>query len=81
MYVHFGEIKKISFPPCLSYKNLFEIFSGSALLIIFYVRSCTTDEELRQVLMKDDILNILSFLGYRGVPSKETLSSKEAILR
>lgn len=27
--------KKISFPPCLSYKNLFEIFSGSALLIIF----------------------------------------------
>lgn len=31
--------------------------------------------------MKDDILDILSFLGYRGVPSKETLSSKEAILR
>ncbi|XP_044170891.1 uncharacterized protein LOC114949567 [Acropora millepora] len=45
------------------------------------VRSCSTDEELRQVLMKDSILDILSFVGYRGVPRKETLSSKEAILR
>ena len=31
--------------------------------------------------MKDDILDIVSFLGYRGVPSKETLSSNEVILR
>ena len=31
--------------------------------------------------MKDNILDILSFVGYRGVPTKETLSSKEAILR
>lgn len=45
------------------------------------VTSCSTDEELRQVLMKDDILYVLSFIGYRGVPSKETLSSKEAMLR
>ena len=45
------------------------------------MRSCSTDEELKQVLMKDNILDILSFVGYRGVPTKETLSSKEAILR
>ncbi|XP_044175527.1 G2/M phase-specific E3 ubiquitin-protein ligase-like [Acropora millepora] len=48
---------------------------------IEWVRSCSTDEELRQVLMKDSIPDILSFVGYRGVPRKETLSSKEAILR
>ena len=29
--------------------------------------------------MKDSILDILSFVGYRGGPTKETLSSNEAI--
>lgn len=45
------------------------------------VRSCSTNEEPRQVLMKDDILDILSFVGYRGGSSKETMSSKESISR
>lgn len=31
--------------------------------------------------MKDDILDILLFLGYRGVLLKEILSFKEVILR
>ncbi|XP_046848050.1 uncharacterized protein LOC124441628 [Xenia sp. Carnegie-2017] len=42
---------------------------------------CESDEELRTLLCSDDMMNILQSIGYRGVPSKEKLASRDNIIR
>lgn len=43
--------------------------------------SASTDVELQAVLVKPLALDILSDIGYRGVPTRETLSSKTKLIR
>ena len=48
-------------------------------LLKLQIGACTTDEQLRSLLCEDSIVEILLMLGYRGVTSKETLTSAAEI--
>ncbi|CAB3987907.1 G2 M phase-specific E3 ubiquitin- ligase-like [Paramuricea clavata] len=45
------------------------------------IAQAQTNDELTNILSEDETLSLLSLVGYRGVPSRETLSSKENIVR
>lgn len=40
-----------------------------------------TEEELKDVLMEDECMDILSEVGYRGVPQREKLKNKCKLVR
>ena len=41
----------------------------------------TTEDELHGVLLEEDVIDALDEVGYRGVPQREKLESKDKILR
>ena len=45
------------------------------------IAACKTDEQRVSLLCKDSMMDILQMVGYRGVPTKETLSSVPEIQR
>eukprot|EP00794_Sanderia_malayensis_P001483 gene1483-1640_t len=45
------------------------------------ISDASTDEDFQDALLADDSMDILSQIGYRGVPQREKLVSKEKILR
>ena len=40
-----------------------------------------TDSDLQSKLMEDDVFAVLDQVGYRGIPNRETLRSKDKIVR
>lgn len=40
-----------------------------------------TDADLQSKLMEDNVFAVLDEVGYRGIPSRETLESKDKIVR
>ena len=40
------------------------------------INSASTDNELQNILVESSILKVLGGVGYRGIPTRETLSSK-----
>lgn len=50
-------------------------------LIIYQITQASTDADLQKVLMEESNLEHLGNIGYRGVPTKETISSKECLIR
>ena len=40
-----------------------------------------TDADLQSKLMEDNVLAVFDEVGYRGIPSRETLESKDKIVR
>ena len=42
---------------------------------------CQTNEELRELMNEDAMLDILQTVGYRGVPSTDTIDSVPDITR
>ena len=40
-----------------------------------------SDDELRSVLVLDDVLTVLEEIGYTGVPHRETLKSAMSIIQ
>ena len=51
------------------------------IVFLFQLKSCREDGELRTLLCQDDTMDVLQSIGYRGVPSKETLRSRDDIIR
>ena len=45
------------------------------------IENVTSDSEFQSVLMEDDVLIVLGSIGYRGIPSRDTLSSKDKLIR
>ena len=45
------------------------------------INNASTDIELQSLLMEDDVLDVLGEVGYRGVPSQETIASKDNLVR
>jgi hypothetical protein len=43
--------------------------------------NATSDAEVKELLMKEEMLDILSEIGYRGIPQRETLSGVEVIVQ
>ena len=47
----------------------------------FQISGASTDAELQAVLVDPQVLDVLSDVGYRGVPSRESLSCKTKLIR
>jgi hypothetical protein len=53
----------------------------SSIWISLQITSAPDDEELREVLVSDDVLDVLSEVGYTGVPQRETKASVSNIIK
>ncbi len=45
------------------------------------MEACESNEQLTSLLNDDQMLNVLMSIGYRGIPSKETLQTRNKIIR
>jgi hypothetical protein len=45
------------------------------------LRDCDDEATYKEILLSDDVFNVLDKVGYRGVASRETLASRDAIVR
>ena len=50
-------------------------------LLCFVVSECNDNGAFKSTIMSDEVFDILEKVGYRGVPSRETLASRDAIVR
>ncbi|CAB4001408.1 G2 M phase-specific E3 ubiquitin- ligase-like [Paramuricea clavata] len=57
------------------------IKNGNFKTIANKIDKVSTVEQLHSILVEDDVLDVLSQVGYRGVPSRETLECKESLVR
>ena len=52
-----------------------------SLYINLQLCNATSDEEVKELLMNEEMLDILSEIGYRGIPQRQTLSGVEVIVQ
>ena len=53
----------------------------SFILLLLKITSVSDDKMLRELLIRDDILDILGEVGYTGVPHRETLETVNSIIQ
>ena len=51
------------------------IFLGLKIL------NATSDKELQEILIQEDVMAALDAIGYRRVPTRESLKNKENLIR
>ena len=74
-------------PPgdCLMYPILSKCVGSTSFhfffLLLVKLLAAKDDQEYSQLLMEDDCFDILCQTGYRGLPTKEKVSSMESVVR
>ena len=74
-------------PPgdCLMYAILSKCVGSTSFhffsLLLLKLLAAKDDQEYSQLLMEDDWFDILCQTGYRGLPTKEKVSSRESVVR
>ena len=62
---------------------LFFLIVSVVLVSIFLLEllAAKDDQEYSQLLMEDDCFDILRQIGYRGLPTKQKVFSRESVIR
>ena len=62
---------------------LFFLIVSVVLVSIFLLEllAAKDDQEYSQLLMEDDCFDILCQIGYRGLPTKQKVFSRESVIR
>lgn len=50
-------------------------------VLVFQLSSAATDQEVRDALTSDEVLDVLESIGYTGIPQKETLAGVKSIIQ
>jgi hypothetical protein len=45
------------------------------------MKACTSDSQLQSLLNEESMMDILELIGYRGITSKETLHTRDQLIR
>ena len=65
----------------LMYTILSNWVASTSLHFFIKLLAAKDDQEYSQLLMEDDCFDILCQIGYRGLPTKEKVSSRESVIR
>ena len=65
----------------LMYTILSNSVGSTSLHFLLKLLAAKDDQEYSQLLMEDDCFDILCQTGYRGLPTKEKVSSRESVVR
>ena len=65
----------------LMYTILSNWVGSTSLHFFIKLLAAKDDHEYSQLLMEDDCFDILCQIGYRGLPTKEKVSSRESVIR
>ena len=84
LYIYICQKKEVewqNFHLELHFYQLMQACCVKCSLLLLQIHNISTVEQLHSILVEDDVLDVLSQVGYRGVPSREKLECKEGLVR